>query len=748
MSKQVNKDYTCDICLCTFQSKRSLTWHLSQCTVETSTIPLQCSFCNATFYHQKGLLIHLDSVHPGKSDSNDTHTPNTNTNSVENNDDEPFVTSGESYIDYSNTHDNVDECATMFNYKTKHAKVSFQKVLKYSYREMTSSNSSCSTHDDNDEYENSSLNKPTNINGYSKDDFKEALVNLQYHVENQENEFEQLNRKQCSTEIDEDFDAGMLIIADSAMDAAQEAVLNVFPEGIENDTVEIADQNDESLVTMQSHLQHKHDQQDQRNQHMLCQVQLLQLLDNCNAPLHLFDDIIRWTRGASIIHSYDFEQPAPSRRYLVKDLIHRNNLAPLLPNVIQFKLPKAKQTVKVITHNVTAAIHSLLSDKDLMKPEHLIFHNNPLEDPNANDKNIIKDVNDGSCYKNAYTYYCSNKYKDVLCPIILFIDKTHTDAKGNLTLEPVCITLGIFNQKTRNKEEAWRIIGFIPNLDGVSKKILNSDEKHSDYHSLLNVVLAPLAVLQTYNGLAWKMHYNDVLYEVILKVPILFICGDSEGQDKLVGRRMLYSGVNGSFTGHICRYCDVPYDETDNPSYKGKLTKASEIANLLAKRRTQAISGMGYLNIEKNALHQLKFCDWTYGLNGSVPADMLHTFQLGIYIYVLDGLFGEKKASIVAQKKRKRVVRQREREQQDSDHSDESDSATINTQGKNLNTSEMSTRNIFNAAECDRFDASARQYGKLLSRQSDRNLPRCNFPSGITGGKKMVMRCRVWFLIF
>jgi hypothetical protein len=113
--------------------------------------------------------------------------------------------------------------------------------------------------------------------------------------------------------IDEDFDTGILIIADSAMAAAQEAVLNVFPEGIENDTVEVANQNEERLLTMQNHLRHKHDQQDHCNQHMLCQVQLLQLLDNCNAPLHLFDDIIRWTRGASIIHSYDFEQPAPSQ---------------------------------------------------------------------------------------------------------------------------------------------------------------------------------------------------------------------------------------------------------------------------------------------------------------------------------------------------------------------------------------------------------------------------------------------------
>jgi hypothetical protein len=124
---------------------------------------LQCSFCNATYYHQKGLLKHLNSWHPGKTNSNDTETPNTSTNAVENNDDEPFVTSGESYIDYCSTYDNADECATMFNYKTKQAKVSFQKVIKYSYQETTSSNASCLTQDDNKEYENLSLEKPTQI---------------------------------------------------------------------------------------------------------------------------------------------------------------------------------------------------------------------------------------------------------------------------------------------------------------------------------------------------------------------------------------------------------------------------------------------------------------------------------------------------------------------------------------------------------------------------------------------------------
>ena len=67
-----------------------------------------------------------------------------------------------------------------------------------------------------------------------------------------------------------------------------------------------------------------------------------------------------------------------------------------------------------------------------------------------------------------------------------------------------------------------------------------------------------------------------------------------------------------------------------------------------------------------------------------MPADMLHTFQLGIYIYVLKGLFAEKKASVVAKKTRKRYAKQREKEEQEEEfeRSDESDSAKVTTQGQ------------------------------------------------------------------
>jgi hypothetical protein len=62
-----------------------------------------------------------------------------------------------------------------------------------------------------------------------------------------------------------------------------------------------------------------------------------------------------------------------------------------------------------------------------------------------------------------------------------------------------------------------------------------------------------------------------------------------------------------------------------------------------------------------NALHKLKFCDTVHDLNGSLPADLLHTYQLGIYIYAVEGLFGKKKASGIKKKEvRERNKRRRE----------------------------------------------------------------------------------------
>jgi hypothetical protein len=99
----------------------------------------------------------------------------------------------------------------------------------------------------------------------------------------------------------------------------------------------------------------------------------------------------------------------------------------------------------------------------------------------------------------------------------------------------------------------------------------------------------------------------------------------------------------------------------------------------------------------------------------------------------VDGLFLQKKASVLALKKYRAQQRrvQKANEETDTDDDDVEDVTNANIQGE-----DRSTLNVFNNRECDVVDNLARMYGKHLTQQSDRDLPRTYFPNGITGEKK------------
>ena len=69
-----------------------------------------------------------------------------------------------------------------------------------------------------------------------------------------------------------------------------------------------------------------------------------------------------------------------------------------------------------------------------MHDDHLLFHNNDpfsfppdeFDDPEY----LYSDVYDGSLFQEGYYEYIKDPSLDVLCGVILFIDKTHIDSKG------------------------------------------------------------------------------------------------------------------------------------------------------------------------------------------------------------------------------------------------------------------------------------------------------------------------------
>ena len=101
-------------------------------------------------------------------------------------------------------------------------------------------------------------------------------------------------------------------------------------------------------------------------------------------------------------------------------------------------------------------VQSLLDDHSLFKPSNLVNVNDVVDTDN------ISDLHTGSWFKKGAIHLFING-NNVLCPIILFIDKTQIDTYSKWTLEPVLFTLGIFNRSTCNLSQAWRPLGLVTN---------------------------------------------------------------------------------------------------------------------------------------------------------------------------------------------------------------------------------------------------------------------------------------------
>ena len=114
--------------------------------------------------------------------------------------------------------------------------------------------------------------------------------------------------------------------------------------------------------------------------------------------------------------------------------------------------------VNIVTHDFLEQLYSLLSDPDLMKDENLLFTDGNSFQAPSKDKPadyILRDINDGSVYLDAFLHYTKVTGTVILVPIILYIDKTHVDQQGCLFLEPVSFTLGIFKKEIRILSFAW-----------------------------------------------------------------------------------------------------------------------------------------------------------------------------------------------------------------------------------------------------------------------------------------------------
>jgi hypothetical protein len=421
------------------------------------------------------------------------------------------------------------------------------------------------------------------------------------------------------------------------------------------------------------------------------QIDLLTILKQAKAPLYLFDQIWKWTKQSAQSYNINFASiENVSRTQCLKTLKNTFDMNDLEPIKRTIQLKGSNNTIDVIVHKFEHCLYSLLSDNILMDPSNLLisFDNENLN--NNTKTTIINDINTGSVYKKATEALKKSKNDAVLCPIIFFIDKTHTDVQGRLCLEQIRFTLGIFDRETRNNPNAWRTLGYIADQSYIKTK--NSFEKNQDYHHMLDIILEDFKLLQK-SLIEWDIIVDENnLQTVYLQLQVLLIMGDTDGHDKLAGRYTSRNGIQ-----KPCRCCNVSFEHTDNPEIVYNYNKHSLINMTTQNTSADTLQSFSIHGVD-NAWKDVLFCDHERGLYGSLCPDILHCIKHGLYNYALLALFDRKTAK---------------------DCTD-------------IDEVSFSKKNVFNSNYSKHFDELAKRYGLFLVHQSDRELPRTHINTNYT----------------
>ena len=442
-------------------------------------------------------------------------------------------------------------------------------------------------------------------------------------------------------------------------------------------------------------------------------IKLMQILRKSKASLDTYDDIMKWHFIANnTLHKYEElgnTREFVSRKKLFKFLRVRYNMKEeYFSRTTRIMLPSSKTAIDIVWSDAAMQVQSMLTDPRIRQEDFLFFENGPFSPPPAH-LDYISDINTGLSYTETYRKLITNPLKQILLPTPFYIDGAVTGQFSNLPITAFRFCLGIYNMRARNIDYFWRNLGYVPKVAAEKSRgrnmmmrsrhcdalMLHQDvirgegvPNHSkvkpiqDYHAMLDAVLDRYKDLQT-TGIKFDWMYKGKMYpdtEFILFIP--HIKADNEEADKLAGKY----GSRSKHVAQICRFCTCPTMLSDRVTAHHMRKTVPMISNLVANGDREALKALSQHEF-LNVFWHLRFgLHNKAGIHGGMPIDMLHTIMLGTYARSTECFFAQL--------------------------------------GKKNNTSEA-------------INDLSKEYGQILDRQSNRNMPKTKFSTGILHGKIM-----------
>ena len=376
---------------------------------------------------------------------------------------------------------------------------------------------------------------------------------------------------------------------------------------------------------------------------MVFETKLLKILDDIQAPHYVFQQIMDWSKEASL-SKYNFKPQLKTRNAFINQLKRTIRFPPECePKLIAVELDGPfPVTVDVTVFDFKSQLVSLLQQQNLFDN----FNNLDVNPSNPFSKYIPPDgvlgtTNSGSRYNDAYNNMIKEP-NDFLLPIIFACDETKLSSQSKLGCWPLMFTTSLLNQSQRNKPSSWRPLGYIFDLSIVLSNSqmnqLGPDVKYSYLHQIFRTILQSYIEAQTTTILHnMKVVLGDKCGIVNVKVPCFFIIGDMQGGDKICGCAPVYRRE----INRICRNCDVKGDQTGNPNVICHRLESRPIQMLIESKNYAALKQINQYCVD-NAWFDVDFGGCPYGIfSAACPVEPLHSIENGLIADCLKVLFHE-----------------------------------------------------------------------------------------------------------
>jgi hypothetical protein len=371
-------------------------------------------------------------------------------------------------------------------------------------------------------------------------------------------------------------------------------------------------------------------------------VNLLKIFEDAQCPDYMLQKVLQWAYNAKL-EGFDFNPRAATRKanvqWMYKALEHSHRC---LPQTLSVNLEDHDKAQDIICFDFTPALLSMLQDESLMVSENLVINKDyPLSMYVPSDGKV-GEANSGSRYRELYHELAQGK-NQLLVPIIMYLDGTAIDSKGHIEICPVSFTTSLLTEEARRDVDAWRLLGYVPDLNrgrsGAMNNFANASAEEKgrttrNFHKVMDVMMAGWVKAQA--GLDDRLkevplRLGDRWFVVEIVCPLLFVINDGKQGDQLCCRT---NGHHSSTLRHH-RSCDCLYDDLDNADVHCSFM-LSDTVNHVSQFGSQEDRRQLSIYRCDNAFNRIQMGKNPHGIFMCAVVDVMHTIQHGIIMYALD----------------------------------------------------------------------------------------------------------------